>query len=643
MKHLLVTLFLIILSNISSAQSGWGYVNYTSYKTHAGNGSTSQYPAHASNAAEFDVMFNTANSNTTITHTGEVPISYLYNGSLQTPRWGSEYYGYKFEFWFVPQQTGTYWFGTNSDDASDILIDGVVVVSYYGGHGAGGFQNGSKSMVAGQRYSVVYRGQEYGGGDVFYFQWARPSAPNTYSYWTNEVTNINSTPTKKAIMNFDFGSTLDETKFSAGGNVLSSLGSVDITNSLDTLKIPNGYKALTSAGQVEWCVIYDYDAVNKRYRVGIDNREFTGTNVSANSVSKLKLFDLWDGPVTYKSSDIYWNEYWIYTPTQFNFTASSFASNIRAGNGFYGVSAEFTFTESLEYNPQSVTITTTNTLSTLYNSIVSVTDVYLAFKELANGGIFGNQSGLEFGYGIQYKNADINNDGYFNEADVFALLQHLTGKKNIVDTFTLPNTLKIIPTTNYNNISKSNWNTTPSYLADTISFDINTNKAIDTFNYAITWKGDVNLSHSATPLSNGITNMTVRSMSVMSNSITNEVNAIIMSEIVGNSIILTLSVDPLQQELVGTQFQLNYDNSKLKFEKVEFTTKGNPTNYGINRGDFINVGSLVSDGSTILDKTTEYKIIFTPTDNTTDILGLTSIIPIDAVNKAGKQLKIKLK
>jgi len=643
MKHLLVTFLLIILSNISSAQSGWGYVNYTSYKTHAGNGSTSQYPAHASNAAGFDVMFNTANSNTTITHTGQVPISYLYNGSLQTPRWGNEYYGYKFEFWFVPQQTGTYWFGTNSDDASDILIDGVVVASYYGGHGASGFQNGSKSMVAGQRYRIVYRGQEYGGGDVFYFQWARPSAPNTYSYWTNEVTNIESNPTKKAIMNFDFGSTLDETKFSAGGNVLSSLGSVDITNSLDTLKIPNGYKALTSAGQVEWCVIYDYDAVNKRYRVGIDNREFTGTNVSANSVSKLKLFDLWDGPVTYKSSDIYWNEYWIYTPTQFNFTASSFASNIRAGNGFYGVSAEFTFTESLEYNPQSVTMTTTNTLSTLYNSIVSVTDVYLAFKELANGGIFGNQSGLEFGYGIQYKNADINNDGYFNEADVFALLQHLTGKKNIVDTFTLPNTLKIIPTTNYNNISKSNWNTTPSYLADTISFDINTNKAIDTFNYAITWKGDVNLSHSATPLSNGITNMTVRNMSVSGNSITNEVNVIIMSEIVGNSIIVTLSVDPLQQELVGTQFQLNYDNSKLKFEKVEFTTKGNPTNYGINRGDFINVGSLVSDGSTILDKTTEYKIIFTPTDNTTDILGLTSIIPIDAVNKAGKQLKVKIK
>ena len=222
------------------------------------------------------------------------------------------------------------------------------------------------------------------------------------------------------------------------------------------------------------------------------------------------------------------------------------------------------------------------------------------------------------------------------------MLQHLTGVKNIVDTFTLPNTLKIIPTTNYNNIGKSNWNTSPSYLGNIIGFDINTGKAIDTFNYSATWKGDVNLSHSATPASNGITNMSVRSMSVSGNSITNEVNVILMSEIVGNSVIVTLSVDPLQQELVGTQFELNYDNTKLKFEKVQFITKGNPTNFGTNRGSSINIGSLLTSGD-VLDKTTEYRVIFTLLNNTTDILGLTSISTTDAVNRAGTQLKVKIK
>jgi hypothetical protein len=131
-------------------------------------------------------------------------------------------------------------------------------------------------------------------------------------------------------------------------------------------------------------------------------------------------------------------------------------------------------------------------------------------------------------------------------------------------------------------------------------------------------------------------------MSLMSNSLTNEVNVIIISELVGNSVIVTLSVDPLQQELVGTQFQLNYDNTKLKFEKVEFTTKGNPTNFGTNKGSFVNIGSLLTSGD-VLDKTTEYKVIFTPINSLNDILGLTSISATDAVNKDGKQLKVIIK
>jgi hypothetical protein len=115
-----------------------------------------------------------------------------------------------------------------------------------------------------------------------------------------------------------------------------------------------------------------------------------------------------------------------------------------------------------------------------------------------------------------------------------------------------------------------------------------------------------------------------------------------MGENIGGKLIVTISVDPLQQELVGTQFNLNYDNTALKFEKVEFTTKGNPTNFGTDRGTYITLGSLITDGSTLLDKTTEYKITFVPKIGLTGILGLTSISTTDAVNKDGKTLKIKI-
>jgi hypothetical protein len=88
--------------------------------------------------------------------------------------------------------------------------------------------------------------------------------------------------------------------------------------------------------------------------------------------------------------------------------------------------------------------------------------------------------------------------------------------------------------------------------------------------------------------------------------------------------------------------EFNYDNTILKFNRVEHKTKGNPTNFGVDKGNYINLGSLITDGSTILDNTTEYKIIFTPLTKLDNVLGLMSIYITDAVNRAGNQLKIKV-
>ena len=131
-------------------------------------------------------------------------------------------------------------------------------------------------------------------------------------------------------------------------------------------------------------------------------------------------------------------------------------------------------------------------------------------------------------------------------------------------------------------------------------------------------------------------------MSLTTNSVSNEINAYLMGENIGGKLVITISIDPLQQELTGTQFQLNYDNSILDFEKVNFTTKGNPTNFGYNKNNIITFGSLITDGSTILDKTTEYKITFIPKIGLNGVLGLTSIVSTDAVNKNGTQLKVKV-
>jgi hypothetical protein len=129
----------------------------------------------------------------------------------------------------------------------------------------------------------------------------------------------------------------------------------------------------------------------------------------------------------------------------------------------------------------------------------------------------------------------------------------------------------------------------------------------------------------------------------MYNSTSNEINAFIMSENIGGKVVVTISIDPLQQELVGTQFNLNYDDTVIEFQKIDFTTKGNPTNFGTDKGSYVTFGSLITDGSTILDKTTEYKLTFIPKIGIQGILGLTSISNTDAVSKGGTQLKVKIK
>ena len=494
---------------------------------------------------------------------------------------------------------------------------------------------------------------------IEYGTWSNPDNATFTEFYTNSVSHSNG-EVLTAKFNFDFGSNVDETKFSTKANTyvnnlwsttnntsraISGLGKVDITNDLDTTKVSgNGYKATTSAGQVEWAIINPYNATLGGHQLLIDEREFDGTGVSPNNVTSIKLFDIYDGPVTVNSVNGWWKTYVMPGNLTTKITASAFQAQLRLQDGWYGTRAEFSFSPMMAYKQHGIELSYTNQtdLNTLYNSVVSVSDVYLAFKELANGGIFGNQSGLEFTNGIQFMNADVDGNGIFNEADTYKLLQHLTGVQSLVDNTALTFLMKLYSKSDYDAITKTNWNTQFNSTRSLFPFSLNTGTLNNTYNINVTWKGDVNLSHSAQQSVSAVGSNSIRTMSLKSNSVSNEVNALIMGETIGNKVIVTISLDPLQQEVVGTQFQLNYDNSVLKFEKVDFTTKGNPMNYGTNRGNYINIGSLITDGSTLLDKTTEYKITFTPLTQLNSILGLTSISTTDAVNKNGASLKIKL-
>ena len=171
-----------------------GVTSVRIFRTHFGNGSTSQYAQYPSTRSEMDRLFNSSWSATTFWWSGSMNAtsslnfynySTLTNAGASVPPNG-DYYSTEVTFTMVPLETGTYSFGIASDDGSDLWIGSTSVIEYYGGKGVGPYRYGTYNMVAGQQYTVIARMQEYSGGDGLLLVWKRPSQ-SSWSLQTNEI------------------------------------------------------------------------------------------------------------------------------------------------------------------------------------------------------------------------------------------------------------------------------------------------------------------------------------------------------------------------------------------------------------------------------------------------------------------------
>jgi hypothetical protein len=439
------------------------------------------------------------------------------------------------------------------------------------------------------------------------------------------------------------------TPFSQNYTSLNNIGRVDMSSFSDTIKVVGGISANINSGQVE----YSYTNPNASWlngdsRLLIDMRTFGNTVPS--TISRAKILDTYDGPVTYLSSDAAWAQYRVPSPlTKVTDGTSIYNANIRNVNGWntdYAFTSTISFSNQMVYKPQMVQFQNpiADTITSMLDRIVTVSDVYLAFKEFADGGIFGNTSNY-FTSGIQFMNADVDENGQFNEADCFKLLRHLLGQESLLTTNNLQSFIKLLPKSDYDAVTKSNWMSYPNATSDSYSnLTLSSTQLLNAFTLNAFWKGDVNMSHSPSQtVTNGVANQ-INSITSMSNSISknsSEPSAYVISEIIGDSLVVIVKFNPNTNDIVGTQFRINYDNSILKYSGTQFKTAGSPINFGNDRGDNINLGSLNMSGG-ILDNTTEYKLSFKLNKKITNSLGLVSIATNEAVTKMGGSIKIRI-
>jgi len=276
------------------------------------------------------------------------------------------------------------------------------------------------------------------------------------------------------------------------------------------------------------------------------------------------------------------------------------------------------------------------TLFNLYGSVLTVGDAYLAFQELANRGLTGTESNT-FTSGVQFLNGDVDGNNVFNELDSYKILQHVIGGTQIVSTWSEDNLFRLVKKSTFDGITKANWATTnvPYKANYPLAVEATVNDYV--YDVVVALKGDVNLSHTVAQ-NRPTTASTNRTMSLTTPM---EVSTYILSEIVDGKVIVSIKVNTLGQLLKAIQLKLNYDSDILKYESIQYTTSGNPLNFSNDIGNFINFGSLIYNGTGLLNDNTEYKLIFTPKETITNTIGLTSLEGIDAINVGASTLKIK--
>ena len=325
---------------------------------------------------------------------------------------------------------------------------------------------------------------------------------------------------------------------------------------------------------------------------------------------------------------------------------------------------EYVISSTKTYKLEFHTTYTDSEWQTITEDAVTLSDAVLTLKEV---GKFGHGGAThDFDYGIQYPNADTDGSKTINPQDAYNILGHVIGSFNYYpgNTYAFASTFPIIKTATYDDYTKQNF--LDGVTIDTahdktiqssdVTNVINWSQASNTLSYKSTVLGDVNLSYSSTPASDGggvmsISNAPKLVMNPMYMSNRSEIYGVgvakqevnqafmdINTVIEGDEVVteLTLTSD----QVAGFQLKLNYDTTRLTFDRVRFETGNTTTNFAYKADDGrINVGSLQQE-ATALENGAKVKVYFT--GQVTSPVGTVTIFNTDAVNTEGKRLILNL-
>ena len=160
--------------------------------------------------------------------------------------------------------------------------------------------------------------------------------------------------------------------------------------------------------------------------------------------------------------------------------------------------------------------------------------------------------------------------------------------------------------------------------------------------------GDVNFSHSWEPDTEGTSipssqqsNASVARMSMAAGEKyqSEEANLDLVSELKDGLVEFTIGSQV--EEMIGAQFNIIYDRTRLVFDNVIFDTGNTMTNFSnhIEEDGKINIGSFDQNFEATVKTGTPYKLIFTPIVELQNTSGLITFKVNEGVKADGTQIK----
>ena len=320
------------------------------------------------------------------------------------------------------------------------------------------------------------------------------------------------------------------------------------------------------------------------------------------------------------------------------------ASAVKTGN--YDASGEATIS-GLENDVEYFVWNFIDGSKDYMDNVVTVSDLALVFAEAIGAGSSPNGSSTTFDYHIQTFMANVFHDSAFD------------GKVDFKDSYEILAYLQGVTSGNSNYVSKkggavqsggtkSIFGTVDSNGSYFVGLDAtftptDSNKS---FEFAHILIGDVNFSHSYQPAASSdfqISSMIIGnspSLSAKYNPIQQNID--LTSQIVDGEVIFSINSEVVG--MVGTQFNIVYDDTRLELKNVVFDTGNEMTNFANHRESEgkINIGSFDQQFTQTVKTGTPYQLIFTPLVELSNTSGLISFKVNEGVKADGTQIKLNM-